>query len=129
MDFTLEPTHQPEATSEQVPVPTPTPTTELSTVDKKRANKTATCPHCNKTMSKKTLRYSHYCQRIKEDSDPVPEATPPANPKPEVIKEVVREEPTDDHIKDYIRRKETERREIIAQQRVQRFNSLMSRAF
>ena len=47
MDFTLEPTHQPEATSEQVPVPTPTPTTELSTVDKKRVNKTATCPHCS----------------------------------------------------------------------------------
>ena len=129
MDFTLEPTHESQTTSEQVPVPAPIPTAEPSSVDKKRANKTATCPHCNKTMSKKTLRYSHYCQRIREDPDPVPQATPPANPKPEVIKEVVREEITDDHIKDYIIRKETERREILAQQRAQRFNSLMSRAF
>ena len=128
MEFTLEPTHQPEATSEQVPVPPPT--AELSGVDKKRANKTATCPHCNKTMSKKTLRYSHYCQRIKEEeSNPVSEVTPPANPKPEIIKEVVREEITENHIKDYIMRKETERRELLAQQRTQRFNTLMSRAF
>ena len=132
MEFTLEPTHQPEATSEQVPVPKATPT-EQSSVERKRANKTAQCPHCNKIMSKKTLRYSHYCQKVKEPADDdepsAPVATPPANPKPQVIREVVKEEVTDDHIRDYIVRKETERREMLAQQRVQRFNTLMSRAF
>ena len=132
MEFTLEPTHQPQSTSEQVPAPKQTPI-EQSSVEKKRANKTAQCPHCNKIMSKKTLRYSHYCQRVKEptDDDGTPAAPPPspAHPKPEVIKEVVREEVTDDHIKDYILRKEAERREILAKHRVQRFNNLMSRAF
>ena len=67
MEFALEPTHEPQSTSEQAPAPEPSPS-QPSSVDKKRANKTAQCPHCNKTMSKKTLRYSHYCQRIKEES-------------------------------------------------------------
>ena len=128
MEFSLEPTHESPTTSEQVPVAKPA---EQSSVEKKRANKTAQCPHCNKVMSKKTLRYSHHCQRIKEPVDDTPSAepAPPANPQPQIVKEIVKEEITDDHIKDYLIRQETQRRTMLAQQRVQRFNNLMSRAF
>ena len=38
-----------------------------NSVDKKRANKTETCPLCNKQLNKKTLKYSHNCQRTKEE--------------------------------------------------------------
>ena len=129
MEFSLEPTHDSPSTSEQVPVQKPT---ETPSVDKKRANKTAQCPYCNKVMSKKTLRYSHHCQRIKEPVDDEPSAdppAPPANPQPQIVKEIVKEEITDDHIKDYLVRQDTQRRTMLAQQRVQRFNNLMSRAF
>ena len=83
-------------------------------------------------MSKKTLRYSHHCQRIKEPVDDEPSVehpAPPANPQPQIVKEIVKEEITDDHIKDYLIRQDTQRRAMLAQQRVQRFNNLMSRAF
>ena len=129
MEFSLGPTHESPTTSEQVPAPKPS---EQSSVEKKRANKTAQCPHCNKVMSKKTLRYSHHCQRIKEPDDDTPSAehpAPPANPQPQMVKEIVKEEITDDHIKDYLIRQDTQRRAMLAQQRVQRFNNLMSRAF
>ena len=128
MEFSLEPTHDSPSTSEQVCVPIPA---EPSSVDKRRANRTAQRPHCNKAMSKKTLRYSHHCQRIKESDDDTPSAepAPPANPQPQIVKEIVKEEITDDHIKDYLIRQETQRRTMLAQQRVQRFTNLMSRAF
>ena len=128
MEFSLEPTHESPTTSEQAPAPKPI---EQSSVEKKRANKTAQCPYCNTVMSKKTLRYSHHCQRIKEPVDDTPSAepAPPANPQPQIVKEIVKEEITDDHIKDYLIRQDTQRRTMLAQQRVQRFNNLMSRAF
>ena len=33
----------------------------VSKLDQKRANKTVECPKCNRTMNRKTYRYSHKC--------------------------------------------------------------------
>ena len=65
-----------------------------NSVDKKRANKTETCPLCNKQLNKKTLKYSHNCQRTKEE--------PKEQAQPQI---------TDDHIKQYIMQQQQEQQE------------------
>ena len=65
-----------------------------NSVDKKRANKTETCPLCNKQLNKKTLKYSHNCQRTKEE--------PKEQAQPQI---------TDDHIKQYIMHQQQEQQE------------------
>ena len=65
-----------------------------NSVDKKRANKTETCPLCNKQLNKKTLKYSHNCQRTKEE--------PKEQSQPQI---------TDDHIQTYLQNKHLEHQE------------------
>ena len=48
----------------QVNQPPPPP---LTSVDKKRLNKTVTCPLCNKQVNSKTMKYSHDCQKTKKE--------------------------------------------------------------
>ena len=70
------------------------PPPPLTSVDKKRMNKTETCPLCNKQLNKKTLKYSHNCQRTKEE--------PKVQSQPHI---------TDDHIKQYIMQQQQEQQE------------------
>jgi len=79
-----------------------------NSVDKKRANKTETCPLCNKQLNKKTLKYSHNCQRTKEES-----------------KEQSQPQITDDHIKQYIMQQQQEQEEQQNTIRQNKFNNLI----
>ena len=67
-----------------------------NSVDKKRANKTETCPLCNKQLNKKTSKYSHNCQRTKEEPKVQSQSQPHI---------------TDDHIKQYIMQQQQEQQE------------------
>ena len=49
----------------QVNKPPPPP---LTSVDKKRLNKTMTCPLCNKQVNSKTMKYTHDCQKTKKEN-------------------------------------------------------------
>ena len=54
----------------------------MSTVERKRENKTVECPNCHRKMNKKTYKYSHKCpttktQPKKEETEPEPNAPPP----------------------------------------------------
>jgi len=79
-----------------------------NSVDKKRANKTETCPLCNKQLNKKTLKYSHNCQRTKEE--------PKEQAQPQI---------TDDHIKQYIMQQQQEQQEQQNTIRQNKFNNLI----
>ena len=37
-----------------------------ASVDKKRLHETSMCPKCGKSMNRKTLLYSHDCEKIKQ---------------------------------------------------------------
>ena len=79
-----------------------------NSVDKKRANKTETCPLCNKQLNKKTLKYSHNCQRTKEE--------PKEQAQPHI---------TDDQIQIYLQRQRLEQQEQQNTIRQERFNKLI----
>jgi len=54
----------------------------MSSVDRKRENKTVECPNCHRKMNKKTYKYSHRCPTTKtkpkrEETEPEPNAPPP----------------------------------------------------
>ena len=91
----------------------------VRSVDKKRMNKTVQCPICNKFMNKKTLTYSHNCQKS-------------TTPKETSQKETSQKEApqiTDEHIYDYLVKQE---HDMISQKRKikqDRFNTLLTRAF
>ena len=59
---TEEPTYDEVMVQANKPPPPP-----LSSVDKKRLNKTVTCPLCNKQVNSKTMKYTHDCQKIKKE--------------------------------------------------------------
>ena len=84
------------------------PPPPLTSVDKKRMNKTETCPLCNKQLNKKTLKYSHNCQRTKEE--------PKEQAQPQI---------TDDHIKQYIMQQQQEQQEQQNTIRQNKFNNLI----
>ena len=85
--------------------PTPQP---LTSIDKKRANKTEMCPICDKVMNKKTLKYSHNCQRTKEE--------PKEQAQPQI---------TDEHIKQYMIQQRLEQQEYQNTIRQDKFNKLI----
>ena len=79
-----------------------------TTLDKKRAKKTAECPQCNKMMSKKTLEYSHKCS--------------PPKPEPKGI-------PTEESLYEYIVKQDSNRREEYRQRKQAQFDKMMHGAF
>ena len=103
----IEPNEEPSYDEIIVKLNQPPPPT-ISSVDKKRLNKTVTCPICDKVMNKKTLKYSHNCQRTKEES-----------------KEQSQPQITDDHIKQYIMQQQQEQEEQQNTIRQNKFNNLI----
>ena len=86
----------------------------VRSVDKKRMNKTVQCPICKKFMNKKTLTYSHNCQKSTTPKETSQKETPQI---------------TEERIYDYLVKQE---HEMIAQKRKikqDRFNTLLTRAF
>ena len=79
-----------------------------TTLDKKRAKKTAECPKCLKMMSKKTLEYSHKC------------STPKPEPQPA---------PTEESLYEYIVKQDRNRREEQQQRKQEQFNKMIQGAF
>ena len=127
MNVTLEPIHKQE---EPIETPKPQPPSkpkldekELSSVENKRMNKVYQCDKCLKQMNRKTLLYHHNCEH---------KATIPTAPPREIIKEVIKEVPqeiTDDHVEQYIRKKQEAYAIRAKQERADRFNRLMRNAF
>ena len=86
----------------------------VSSVDKKRLNKTVECPKCNKSMTKKTLIYSHDCDKTKQH-------IVKSKPKPVEI--------TEQDVHDYLQKQETMDRNNLILQRTDRFNNMIKNIF
>ena len=86
----------------------------VSSVDKKRMNKSVECPKCGKSMNRKTLLYSHDCQKIKQP-------TIKSEPRPIEI--------TEQDVHEYLLKQETISRDNLIAQRKERFDKMMKRAF
>ena len=86
----------------------------VSSVDKKRLNKVVSCPKCGKNMNRKTLTYSHDCQKIKQ---PIPSI------------KAIEKQITDEDVHDYLLKQETLIKDTALQQKRERFNNMISRAF
>ena len=99
----IEPNEEPSYDEIIVKINQPPPPT-ISSVDKKRLNKTVTCPLCNKSMNEKTLKYSHNCQTKKEKQAPII---------------------TDDQIQIYLQNKHLEQQEHQNAIRQNKFNNLI----
>ena len=80
----------------------------LTSIDKKRAKRTAECQECHKMVSKKTLEYSHKC------STPKPEPTPA---------------PTEESLFDYIVEQDRNNRLQQLQRKQEQFDKMMNLAF
>ena len=89
-------------------------TDAVSSVDKKRMNKTVQCPKCGKNMNRKTLTYSHDCQKSKQPISSIKAAE----------KQI-----TDEDVHDYLLKQETLIKDTVLQQKRERFNNMISRAF
>ena len=102
--YMTEPTEEP--TYDEILVQAnQTPPQPLSSIDKKRLNKTVTCPLCNKQVNSKTMKYTHDCQKTKKEKQ-----TPTI---------------TDDHIKQYIMQQQQEQEEQQNTIRQNKFNNLI----
>ena len=86
----------------------------VSSVDKKRMNKSVECPKCGKSMNRKTLLYSHDCEKIKQ---------------PIIKREPIPIEITEQDVHEYLLKQETISRDNLIAQRKERFDKMMSRAF
>ena len=73
-----------------------------TSVDKKRLNKVVSCPKCNKQMNRKTLTYSHDCQKIKQHISSI---------------EATEKQITDEDVHDYLLKQETVIRDNVLQQK------------
>ena len=89
----------------------------VSTVDKKRENKTVECPGCHRKMNKKTYRYSHKCPIAKQKKDTSKE------------KEIKAEAPQEQDLLEMILKQEVLRREQMLQRKQNNMDKLISRAF
>ena len=101
-----EPTEEPtyDEVMAQANQPPPPP---LTSVDKKRLNKTETCSLCNKQLNKKTLTYFHDCQKTRT--------------KKEKQVPII----TDEHIKVYLQNQQLEHQEHQNTIRQDKFNKLI----
>ena len=97
---TEEPTYDEVMAQANQPPPQP-----LSSIDKKRLNKTVTCPLCNKQVNSKTMKYIHDCQKTKKEK------------QAPII--------TDDQIQNYLQNKHLEHREQQNSIRQDKFNKLI----
>ena len=88
-----------------------------SSVDKKRLNKTTNCPKCNKSMNRKTLLYSHDCDKTKQ---PIT--------KPTTIIEV-NAPVTDEDVELYLQKQETLVQDNLISQRTNKFNNMIRNIF
>ena len=126
MNVSLESIHEEPVVEESKPQVKSKPTLdekELSSVETKRMNKVYQCDKCLKQMNRKTLLYHHNC-----DHKPVKPVAPPR----EIIKEVIKEvspEITDDHVEQYLKKKQEAYDIRAKQERADRFNRLMRNAF
>ena len=104
------------------------PPVSFDSVHKKRQNKLYKCQNCGKSLSRKTLLYSHNC--MNKETKPDKQIDVPAPVVRETIREVIKHpEITDTHIQEYINRKTTEQQEKAKQDREARFNKLIQNAF
>ena len=127
MNVSLESIHEEEpVVEESKPQVKSKPTLdekELSSVETKRMNKVYQCEKCGKQMNRKTLLYHHNCEH---------KATIPTAPPREIIKEIIKEVPqeiTDDHVEQYLKKKQESSSIRAKQKRADRFNRLMRNAF
>ena len=88
-----------------------------SSVNKKRLNKTTNCPRCGKSMTRKTLTYTHDCEKIKQ-----PTITPTT------ITEV-NTPITDEQVELYLHKQQTISRDNLISQRKERFDKMIRNAF
>ena len=86
----------------------------VSSVDKKRLNKTVVCSKCNKSMNRKTLIYRHDCQQIKQH-------TIKNEPKPIEI--------TEQDVHDYLNKQQALDRDNLILQRTDKFNNMIKNIF
>ena len=86
----------------------------VSSVDAKRLNKTVECPKCNKSMTKKTLIYSHDCDKTKQH-------IVKSKPKPVEI--------TEQDIHDYLNKQQNIDRDNLISERTDRFNVMIKNIF
>ena len=86
----------------------------VSSVDKKRLNKTVECPKCNKSMNRKTLIYSHDCEKIRQ-------RVTKSEPKPI--------EMTEHDVHDYLIKQQTIDRNNLISQRTDKFNDMIKNIF
>ena len=89
----------------------------VSSVDAKRLNKNTECPKCNKSMTKKTLIYSHDCDKTKQRII-----------KPSSITEV-NTPVTDEDVEIYIQKQQALDRHNLISQRTDRFNNMIKNIF
>ena len=89
----------------------------MSTVEKKRENKTVECPQCHKKMNKKTYKYINKCPTAKLKKD---------TPKEEEIKTDM---PQEQDVLELLLKQEVLRREQMLQRKQDNMNKLISQAF
>ena len=89
----------------------------VSSVDKKRMNKTTNCPKCGKSMTKKTLTYSHDCDKTKQHI-----IKPTSITRSNTLV-------TDEDVEIYLQKQETLVKENLISQRTDRFNNMIKNIF
>ena len=89
----------------------------MSTVDRKRENKTVECPNCHRKMNKKTLRYSHKCPTIK------------TKPKKEEIETEPEQPPQEQNVYHRLLELEFQRKEQLMKEKEEKMNKLITHAF
>ena len=86
----------------------------VSSVDAKRLNKTTNCLKCGKSMTKKTLIYSHDCDKTKQ-------RIIKSEPKPIEI--------TEQDVHDYLNKQQTIDRDNLISERTDKFNNMIKNIF
>ena len=103
----------------------------VSTVEKKRSNKTEQCPKCKRYVNKKTLLYSHKCKALTAPPEQPAQTAPPAQPPPEQPQPASAQQliPTEQDIHNYILNQQKQRMQQLKEIRQAKFDNLISRAF
>ena len=96
----------------------------ISSVDKKRDNKTVECPKCGRKMNLKTYKYSHKCPVVKANANAKSEIELSKSPQQQKVGI-----PTKQDIHTMIQEQEQVRRQLLIQQKQEKMNKLLSRAF
>ena len=89
----------------------------MSTVEKKRENKTVECPGCHRKMNKKTYKYSHKCPIAKQKKDTSKE------------KEIHTDAPQEQDMLEMFLKQEVLKRENMIRKKQENLDRLIGRAF